>query len=174
MILEHTTHTDHPIIDPDVFQSDHVESRRLVTAIRDDPPISTNSPVYSQTQREIQDLQASIIQTRYQLSLLIGEYSRRAWQIAPIRRLPFELIAKIFCAFVENSHDPSIDGSLLQALFLTCRSWREVALATPQIWSRVCIDFRLWSLNASPERLEARLDRTGNASLRVKVYSHFL
>lgn len=64
--------------------------------------------------------------------------------VAPIRRLPDEILAEIFNLTVDDRRlsDRSFRCHL-QPLVLgqICRHWREVSLSTPAIWSQIEIDF---------------------------------
>ncbi|KIM29292.1 hypothetical protein M408DRAFT_52998, partial [Serendipita vermifera MAFF 305830] len=52
---------------------------------------------------------------------------QRAW-IAPIRKLPIEILAEIFV------HCSSLSELAPVTVSEVCRFWRQVILATPQAW----------------------------------------
>lgn len=54
---------------------------------------------------------------------------------SPVHRLPSELLASIFIACVLTMEEE--DSLMLTTLMLVCRHWKEVALSTPILWSRV-------------------------------------
>jgi len=78
--------------------------------------------------------------------------------LAPIRRLPAEMLSEIFTlAIIEYG---------CSALRLThiCRSWRSVLLAMPWIWSKIKVGAR-----TSSEKIECLLERTGRVTLDVEI-----
>lgn len=54
---------------------------------------------------------------------------------SPVHRLPSELLASIFTMGVMSIEED--DSLLLTTLMLVCRHWKEVALGTPLLWSRI-------------------------------------
>lgn len=54
---------------------------------------------------------------------------------SPVHRLPSELLASIFIACVLTIEEE--DSLMLTTLMLVCRHWKEVALNTPVLWSRI-------------------------------------
>jgi F-box-like len=58
---------------------------------------------------------------------------RRAW-IAPVRRLPFEVLSEIFTVCSEISHLAPV------TITEVCRSWRGIILATPRAWLRIYLN----------------------------------
>ncbi|KAJ7159668.1 hypothetical protein C8R46DRAFT_1287138 [Mycena filopes] len=92
-------------------------------------------------------------------------------QLAPIRRLPPEILSAIFI-------DPSFDGPVYRgtlalvgrmsdAITAVSFCWRATALSTPQFWSAFSV-----SLSAKKdisERLLLYLERSGNCPLYLKI-----
>ncbi|KAJ7024797.1 hypothetical protein C8F04DRAFT_1130605 [Mycena alexandri] len=86
-------------------------------------------------------------QRRQSLRDFIADHRR---VIAPIRRLPTELLAKIFSHCVEGrayDWDPATNVEWI--LVQVSRAWRAVSISTPQIWSRI----RMTSAS-TPENIE--------------------
>ncbi|KAJ7036290.1 hypothetical protein C8F04DRAFT_1095997 [Mycena alexandri] len=74
-------------------------------------------------------------QRRQSLRDYIADHRR---VIAPIRRLPTELLAKIFSHCVEGrayDWDPATNVEWI--LVQVSRAWRALSISTPQIWSRI-------------------------------------
>ena len=55
--------------------------------------------------------------------------------LAPVRRLPYELLAQIFDDYVDNGLSPKY-ASPPWILGHICKSWRAAALSTPLLWTR--------------------------------------
>ncbi|KAI5897248.1 uncharacterized protein SCHCODRAFT_02725950 [Schizophyllum commune H4-8] len=58
--------------------------------------------------------------------------------VAPVRRVPPELLSQIFLIVVADSHLLRLhEVRLCRSFARVCHAWRELALATPQLWSNV-------------------------------------
>ncbi|KZV97633.1 hypothetical protein EXIGLDRAFT_357957 [Exidia glandulosa HHB12029] len=82
----------------------------------------------------------------------------------PIHTLPFEVLGEILCHATTNEDDAC--SPIVQAVraSLVCRYWRDVALKTPRLWSRVDVDDR----DVPPERLDAMLQRSGGLPISIR------
>ncbi|KAI5896931.1 uncharacterized protein SCHCODRAFT_02676465 [Schizophyllum commune H4-8] len=103
--------------------------------------------------------------------------------LAPIRRLPFELLSRIFCcassnaSFVEWEH---YDARIVRTLTQVCYTWREVATQTAVLWAHIRIYPTAWpSLHrfrrkraTFEDELFTRLSRTAESPLRVELLAH--
>ena len=73
-------------------------------------------------------------------------------QEAPIRRMPPEIL-RLFFTFAKSSYlgicVPSRKSPLL-SLLQVCSSWRSIALATPDLWTALCIFLRPSTLHMDP------------------------
>ena len=94
--------------------------------------------------------------------------------IAPIRRLPFEILGELFLAYIDTGASP-------WELTRICKSWRLSAINTPRLWSRIHVALQplrnryptppssRWSKSGeycdTPERLERALRRAGATPL---------
>ncbi|KAG8813225.1 hypothetical protein FRC17_001632, partial [Serendipita sp. 399] len=106
---------------------------------------------------------------------------------APILRLPSEFLGYIFESFVHREHQ-----SPWQLTFV-CRQWREIALGTPRLWTKIVIvnhvsdgpiEFVIpgqsvvtWAPDSfqvclNSTELESALLRSGNALLEIRVESN--
>jgi len=63
---------------------------------------------------------------------LLTEKERLRSSVAPIKRLPAELLREIFLSHIELGHSPL-------NLSRVCHLWREISLACPDLWSRLSI-----------------------------------
>ncbi|KAK0429844.1 hypothetical protein EV421DRAFT_2091611 [Armillaria borealis] len=64
--------------------------------------------------------------------------------LTPSRRLPPEILIAIFtcCRALHGRRGPPLDPRAVPwSLTHVCRKWREVAIATPEIWSTIHLDF---------------------------------
>ncbi|KAJ8514199.1 hypothetical protein ONZ45_g8250 [Pleurotus djamor] len=100
--------------------------------------------------------------------------------LAPIRRLPHEILSTIFTACVDDDMDvlcnPLDQREPPWVLGRVCRLWKSIADSTPVIWSRIRIELRDFSpLNTSSLRTITQFfQRTGNHPIRLAVdFSHY-
>ncbi|KAK7018359.1 F-box domain-containing protein [Favolaschia claudopus] len=82
--------------------------------------------------------------------------------IAPIRRLPNELMTRIITIFAEDSG--LFDLKWTKIIFV-CRHWHALALAAQPLWA--CIDLRSGARFTT--RFFAQIERSGVASLSIKI-----
>ncbi|KAK0491703.1 hypothetical protein EDD18DRAFT_1334584 [Armillaria luteobubalina] len=100
--------------------------------------------------------------------------------LSPSRRLPTELLTDIFirCSSLRDRSDSPLDPSAFPwTLSHVCRKWREVAIATPELWSSIHLNFEDDPfLNGSRKReaafmLGIILDRARPHDLDISIYS---
>jgi hypothetical protein len=103
-------------------------------------------------------------------------YTRLAWQVAPFRRLPFEVLAIVLVELARINPSPFMDIELLRVLLLTCRTITEAALSTPEIWREIRLDGRVlgdayefWT----PEHVGRWISRCGAQRLHEVSFSYF-
>ena len=80
---------------------------------------------------------------------------------SPVLRLPRELLGSIFITGVLLDED---DRLLVSTLMLVCKEWAEVALNTPQLWSRITICDKHSMMKACK-----KLDRSKSVPLDIGV-----
>ncbi|KAJ7592277.1 hypothetical protein C8J56DRAFT_1131838 [Mycena floridula] len=131
------------------------------------------------------DLEDRISTMQNELQALLGERSRKQGQIRdcrsllhPIRRIPKEILCKIFMSLLEQWDDISCDkaGSLAPTsphfvVSYVSNYWRETALSFPEMWSKICItqaDFACSGASASLV-LATQLERSSNHELSVSL-----
>ncbi|KAH8077496.1 hypothetical protein BXZ70DRAFT_962559 [Cristinia sonorae] len=93
--------------------------------------------------------------------------------MATVWDLPPEILARIFTSYHDESLDPSTLPNNLPRPCLrvtwVCRYWRNVALATPAIWSTIQIFQR-----TQADTVRAFLERSAQAALNIQIDSHQL
>lgn len=75
---------------------------------------------------------ASLLSERDSLELRLESAVRLQ---SPVHRLPSELLASIFTTCIMTMEEE--DSLMLSTIMLVCRHWRDVALNTPIVWSRI-------------------------------------
>ncbi|KAK6977961.1 F-box domain-containing protein [Favolaschia claudopus] len=126
--------------------------------------------------RRILVLEIEILKLQQALSALQAEkdpvQSRLDGYKYPVLTLPNEIISEIFIWFIPPYPDelPPIGSSSPTSLTHICRKWREIALATPQLWRTIVIDDGLhWSWEVQAEIAETWMSRSKSLPLSVHV-----
>jgi hypothetical protein len=109
------------------------------------------STAHETTAREIEEFQ-KIIRSLEQ------ENSNSKSFLAPIRRLPTELLAEVFAIVIECCGEGPF------AMMRVCRSWRATVLSMARVWSRFTV--RPWT---SREQMDFVVERTKQVPLDVVV-----
>ncbi|KAF5373054.1 hypothetical protein D9758_001524 [Tetrapyrgos nigripes] len=89
---------------------------------------------------EIEQLESRLKDCRSQRDELAGYVSSHRAPMSPIHRIPPELLAEVFTRCLPVEHIPT--RSLTEApllLTLVCKTWREICLTTPRLWSALHI-----------------------------------
>ncbi|KAI8986227.1 hypothetical protein BD414DRAFT_416391 [Trametes punicea] len=79
---------------------------------------------------------------------------------SPVQRLPNDLLSSIFNIAVLDGEEE--DSITLSNLMLVCRYWREVAIHTPMLWTRISM-----GTHRSVDRALLKLDRSKSAPLYI-------
>ena len=79
---------------------------------------------------------------------------------SPVQRLPNDLLSSIFSIAVLDEEDE--DTIALSNLMLVCRCWREVAVNSPMLWTRIVM-----GTHHSIDRAILKLDRSRTAPLYI-------
>ncbi|EJF61076.1 hypothetical protein DICSQDRAFT_61455 [Dichomitus squalens LYAD-421 SS1] len=79
---------------------------------------------------------------------------------SPVQRMPNDLLSSIFSIAVLDEEDE--DSITLSNLMLVCRCWREVAINSPMLWTRIAM-----GTHHSIDRAILKLDRSRTAPLYV-------
>ncbi|KAF9039896.1 hypothetical protein BJ165DRAFT_344182 [Panaeolus papilionaceus] len=86
--------------------------------------------------------------------------------IAPITRLPVEILSRCFLIVVEDDWDSESRHHRPVCLVIThvCRQWRDVAINFPQIWSRISSFSSVWT--------DIQLKRSQEANFFLRIPAH--
>jgi hypothetical protein len=115
----------------------------------------------------VRDLLNQLLHERRLLSHRIAFHSAL---LAPVRRVPPEIMSEIFVRYAHDAYDtepPRNHNSLVLAT--VCRSWRAVALSTPELWSRLEIRCGTYWPPSEMEMVEEWLTRSGAHPLSLKL-----
>ena len=115
------------------------------------------------------DYQSRIMRDRQKTDKVIGDIQSKVWALeqentyaasllAPVRRLPVELLSEIFTIAIVVYGCPSFH------LMRVCRSWRWVLMAMPRVWSTIKV--RTWTRT---DFIEFLLERTRRVTLDVEI-----
>jgi hypothetical protein len=104
---------------------------------------------------------ANLTRERHQLASSLDRAVRVS---SPIQRLPRELLSAIFTAGVCEDGDGQDDPLVLGAIMLVCSRWREIAVDTPALWSRITVDE-----HNSVEAARRRVARSKDTPLDVRL-----
>ncbi|KIM81226.1 hypothetical protein PILCRDRAFT_821679 [Piloderma croceum F 1598] len=89
---------------------------------------------------------------------------------SPIRRIPVEVIAHIFCCSLPDKPDLRVSRSPL-VLGRVCGDWRKIALSTPRLWSSLHLEF--WLKRSTPFTIiaiETWFSRSHDCPLTLAVH----
>ncbi|KAK7433649.1 hypothetical protein VKT23_020655 [Stygiomarasmius scandens] len=133
-------------------------------------------------ERDILQLESRIVYLRSKQEFLKRKKDRLKSLTAPVRRLPTEVLSLIFINLcgddgVVFAYDQSTPP-LPFILTFVCHRWREVAIATPQIWSRIRLDESLDDGDIDSHTLfvplQMALERSKGLPLSIYVGSRFI
>ena len=152
-----TPHLHHTIQAPNA-----TEAIRLREALR------LATPIVPQLDDDISHLQMLLDELRRKREPLLNFIAEQNTILAPIRRLPAEILAKIFvlCMNYDTSSFDPMQSPLLVGR--VCRGWRQVALSTQKLWSSITVTnyrssskmVKLWMSRAISAPLTIHLDST--------------
>jgi len=154
-----------------------------------DDVISTINSIITEPNAKLFSISAEIEKTRRRLEELESEKhailkTLKPYHIilSPARRLPPDMLQEIFCRCLRIDQYPTMsakDAPLL--LTRVCRMWRDVAVSTPQLWTRLHIPWceahntvqfkRRW--NAMQRRftaVEEWLHKSGDLPLSLSLH----
>lgn len=130
------------------------------------------------------DISAKILQLQEQQGRLRGYSSQCRSLKSPIRRLPDDVLRKIFLSLRDDGHPYACATSISVRLPLfevpglrahaVCRHWRTVAHSTPALWSHVAFDLDFFGHADEDEEKLAKglsiiLSRAKSCPLRVTM-----
>ncbi|KAF9077502.1 hypothetical protein BDP27DRAFT_1356967 [Rhodocollybia butyracea] len=95
--------------------------------------------------------------------------------IAPVRRMPPEIVSEIFKAYCSMDHMYGMHGGLYQGtctritLTSVCAAWRKTAHATPELWSELKVHRSGVSSFNDADIVTQWLSRSGNLPLDLNI-----
>ncbi|KAJ7661898.1 hypothetical protein DFH06DRAFT_362406 [Mycena polygramma] len=123
-------------------------------------------------QDEIRYLERALSQLRSEKTLVQERITSYKY---PVLSLPRELLSEIFIHFALTfPHGPPLGGRFSPTtLTQVCRDWREIALATPELWKRVRLDDDALSVGWQREIVNTWLSRSSGCPISVFIRGHF-
>jgi hypothetical protein len=128
--------------------------------------LETDRICLANIEAEIQDLERSITTLRAEKVQVQGRLDS---YIYPVLTLPNEIVSEIFVHFVPPYPQcPPLTGILSpNTLARICRQWREVALATPELWRAIGLSSRRIPSQIQHDIADTWLSRSGFCPLSV-------
>ena len=168
----HSHKTIPPSPAPHLFRT--IQAPNATEAIRLREALQLAIPVVHQLDDDISHVQMLLDELRRKRKPLQKFIAEQNTILAPIRRLPAEILAGIFVLCMNydiSSFDPMQSPLLVSRV---CRGWRQVALSTQNLWSSITVtDYRssskmakLWMSRAISAPLTIRLDSTYDSTYR--------
>lgn len=108
----------------------------------------------------IHSLESKMASLLTERDLLESRLEQAVRMQSPVQRLPNDLLASIFSIAVLDGEDE--DSITLSNLMLVCQYWREVAINSPMLWTRIVM-----GTHHSTDRAILKLDRSKTAPLYV-------
>ncbi|KAJ6606218.1 hypothetical protein DFH09DRAFT_1353414 [Mycena vulgaris] len=163
---------------------------RIRESLRSNSPPPNHLPsTMSTLSQEIACYEVEISRLRAQLktveadhATLLAQYSDCRGLLAPIRRLPSEILVEIFAAFCATSHTDAQTYSAalsrlaqapLLALSQVCARWHALVMGTPKLWATIGLNSVLWRDPASTENmmtlLRAAIQRGNKCLLDIVI-----
>ena len=94
--------------------------------------------------------------------------------LAPIRRLPAEILSLIFCRFCDPKENLSSRFPKHQFTLATvCRRWRAIVLSTPEIWSKLRVEFYNHNIKRCTAMTRAWLSNSGTCRLSLELKERY-
>jgi len=157
---------------PDLLGGSHFVSESQARMIYD--TISSARADISQLDSEITRLDAVLDGlTRKRDALQIYAYSHMAL-VAPIKRLPPELLSKIFhhYNYGNNESYSRLDLNTVPLLLSSvCSKWRTIALSTPWLWASFTLTIQQKYLESDAKLANTWLARAGTCPLTIRLAS---
>ncbi|KAI3616955.1 hypothetical protein WG66_004112 [Moniliophthora roreri] len=134
-------------------------------------------------QAEISRLKMAIITLESRRDGLRKSMDRYRSLLSPVHRLPAEILLNVFtfcceqnelCLEQKDSTRPCAPPPAV-AISMVCGRWRDVALASPSLWTSICIEFSNWKSDHHKLLRMTRLflERSQKAPLKLELdFSH--
>lgn len=127
---------------------------------------------------ELESISLKFSKLAKQRSNIEKALSIRRSRLAPVHRIPSELLADIFIWAVVfgDSSDELFSNKTLQysnreqvLLLRVCKRWRDVAMNTPKLWARLGINITRPYQKHSGDELQSWLTRSGRYALDLRI-----
>lgn len=150
---------------PELLRNLHLPSKTQVSEIQN---------TIAKGKQNIESVDAMVLQMQSILDQLhqgrsaIDRYVKehQAIIMSPIRRLPNELLGEIFAIYTDdNREDPRSPWLLTQV----CAGWRDVAVATPEVWSTIDLKLPASISNAYITMVTTWVARSRDHPLTFKI-----
>jgi hypothetical protein len=122
----------------------------------------------------LEEMDRSTLEVRQTILRRLEEYRRFVFYqkslVAPIRRLPTEVLSEIFVIYVVADVETS-SGVLHRQWYLAqvCRRWRHVVLNTPRLWNHPQRIIARPTYEAHPSSVKIHFARAGGVPLSIDV-----
>ena len=137
--LSQTRYISHPLIPP-AMDSSPFASRLDSNYIATDSESLEIKILLEHPTARLEELSTQLQELRDEQSALLLFISKHRTLISAIRKLPIDVLQKIFVACLPTAHNPVMSKSEPPILLTQiCSSWRNVAHATPQLWKSIHI-----------------------------------
>ncbi|KAJ7062020.1 hypothetical protein C8F01DRAFT_122566 [Mycena amicta] len=151
--------------------------------------IESSSPDLERCNADISVLKNALDQAITQRDAIYAHLERCQSLLAPIRRLPMEILLKIFALcnqestfssdftswsrLTPNEHMEQLARYDLLRLSRVCCVWRTAIMGTPSLWAAIQVNLAEWLLPSVARRLNPLLSaavvRSGNCPLQLKL-----
>src|ERR1700685_988533 len=162
-----------------VLRSNYAVS--AIEALRIEQIITKHDKGIAQIDKEIAQTLVMLNRLQHRRAGLVTSLQAHKALISPIRRIPPEILAKIFVLCLPD--DDVVEVDVLDAPLLLvqiCSHWRNIALSTPRLWNSISVDIKFdevsadYTLDCRPfgrkHSIEAWLSGSGNLPLSIKIY----
>lgn len=116
---------------------------------------------------KIADLKHQIQLEHLILQRLEDEVKRHQALFSPVRRIPPTVLGEIFWLLMPEKMD-KVGRKILGSLCQVCKSWRDAARQTCQLWNNIRINVSQVSARGY-ERIQVWLSRSGNVPRRITI-----
>ncbi|KAL1700714.1 hypothetical protein EV121DRAFT_213624, partial [Schizophyllum commune] len=170
-----------PFLPPSFYVLNHNSSKAVtLEAFRNGPAYSPSDPglgrsvaqsieVFEQGEAILRPISAGLRDLQDLMDRTERQKSLNKAFVAPVRRLPPELLTHVFSYVVADNHYMKLcNVGKCRNFSRVCYAWRSISLATPQLWTS--ISFWLRGSDKWQNRFESELQLTQDYPLDVKVH----
>ncbi|KAI5895342.1 uncharacterized protein SCHCODRAFT_02572820 [Schizophyllum commune H4-8] len=120
---------------------------------------------------ELDDLVVQLARVMERRSDVERQQAISTAMLSPVRRLPVEILSKIFELSIPHDWEQKFLGLRGPASAEVCKVWRTVAIGMPQLWNNIGIDYRTDSKHLR-SAFDLRMARCGQGPLRLHLAFH--